>query len=86
MKMNKFDKLYNLIMENTAATNNTDETKKTIIQEMQDIDYDYKTDEEKLKDDIFYQIMRELREAFAERNLEEVKLIQDQIKQLFERN
>ena len=54
MKMNKFDKLYNLIMENTEDTNNTDETKKTIVQEMQDLDWDYKSDEEKLKTTIFY--------------------------------
>lgn len=86
MKMSKFDKLYNLIIEDTKATNNTDETKKTIIQEMQDLDYDYKTDEEKLKDEIFYQIVGELREAFTKRDLEEVKLIQVQIKELFERN
>lgn len=50
MKMNKFDKLYNLIMENTEATNNTDE----IVKEMQDLDWDYKSDEEKLKTTIFY--------------------------------
>ena len=28
MKMSKFDELYNLVMEDTKATNNTDETKK----------------------------------------------------------
>ena len=83
MKMNKFDKLYNLIMEDT---NNTDETKKTIVQEMQDLDWEYKTDEEKLKDEVFYQIVGDLREAIAEKTLEEVKLIQAQIKQLFEHN
>ena len=86
MKMNKFDKLYNLIMEDTKATNNTDETKKTIVQEMQDLDWEYKTDEEKLKDEVFYQIVGDLREAIAEKTLEEVKLIQSQIKQLFEHN
>ena len=83
MKMNKFDKLYNLIME---ATNNTDETKKTIVQEMQDLDWEYKSDEEKLKTEIFYQIVGDLREAIADKNVEEVKLIQTQIKQLFEHN
>lgn len=86
MKMNKFDKLYNLIMEDTKATNNTDETKKAIVQEMQDLDWEYKTDEEKLKDEVFYQIVGDLREAIAEKTLEEVKLIQSQIKQLFEHN
>lgn len=86
MKMNKFDKLYNLIMEDTKATNNTDETKKTIVQEMQDLDWEYKSDEEKLKDEVFYQIVGDLREAIAEKTLEEVKLIQSQIKQLFEHN
>lgn len=54
MKMNKFDKLYNLIMEDTAVTNNTDEAKKAIVQEMQDLDWEYKSDEEKLKTTIFY--------------------------------
>lgn len=82
MKMNKFDKLYNVIIENTEATNNTDE----IVKEMQDLDYDYKTDEEKLIDEIFYQIVGDLREAISGKNLEEVKLIQTKIKQLFEHN
>ena len=54
MKMSKFDELYNLVMEDTKATNNTDETKKAIVQEMQDLDWDYKSDEEKLKTTIFY--------------------------------
>ena len=80
--MNKFDKLYNLIMENTEATNNTDE----IVKEMQDLDWDYKSDEEKLKTQVFYQIVGDLRDAIAEKTVEEVKLIQAQIKQLFEGN
>lgn len=54
MKMSKFDELYNLVMEDTKATNNTDETKKAIVQEMQDLDWDYKSDEEKLKTQVFY--------------------------------
>ena len=53
---------------------------------MQDLDYDYKTDEEKLKDEIFYQIVGDLREAIAEKDLEEVKLIQARIKKFFEHN
>lgn len=43
---------------------------------------DYRTDEEKLKDEIFYHLMREMREAFAKKDLEEVKLILTRIKQL----
>lgn len=86
MNMSKFDKVYNLVMENTKAANNTDETKKAIVQEMQDLDWEYKSDEEKLKDEVFYQIVEDLREAIAEKSLEEIKLIQAQIKQLFEGN
>ena len=59
--MSKFDKLYNLIMENTEATNNTDE----IVKEMQDLDWDYKSDEEKLKTQVFYQIVGDLRELIV---------------------
>ena len=86
MKMSKFDELYNLVMEDTKATNNTDETKKAIVQEMQDLDWDYKSDEEKLKTKIYYQIVGDLGEAIADKTVEEVKLIQAQIKQLFEGN